>query len=282
MKKNNDIEELKLESKKTWGNSPAGTTNAPDLIPGTKDFFLTALKKRSEYEIPWLLDFFNFSSTKGKKVLEVGYGVGFDAYEFLRAGAIYKGIDLTPQNLERATMHMSFFNLQGNFLEADVEALEDEKEVYDIVFSNGVLHHTPNIDEALRRLNNCLKKNGELWITVYNKNSIFFWFHLFLGEWILRGQFLKMSLNDRVSKIEFNSLDTTPLVVLYTPKSIKKLLEQNGFEIKDIAVRKLNSEDFPTLRPLRLMFEVLPKKVIEYLGRHFGWYICVKAYKKSI
>lgn len=273
--------DLKEESKRTWGNSPAGTTHSLNHQPGTKEFFEEAIKKRSEYEMPWLEDFFKFTSTKGKSVLEIGSGVGFDAYSFIKAGANYRGVDITPENIGRATKHMALMNLEGTFTEGDVENLKAPLNHYDIVFSNGVLHHTPDIETAFKKLHMSLKTGGEIWITVYNRNSIFFWFHLFLGEWICRRQFLKMSLSQRVSKIEYNSLDTTPLVNLYSSSEIKNLLEKNGFKVYDLAIRKLNKEDFPTFRPLRLIFESLPQKFVNALSKKFGWYICVKA-KKNI
>ena len=113
---------IKNNTKNVWGASPAGTTSSK-AKPKTKDFFDEAFKYRSEYEQPWLYDVIPFKSFKDKRVLEIGCGVGFDAYNIIREGATYTGIDITPENIERTKIHLGYFGLEGEILEADAENL---------------------------------------------------------------------------------------------------------------------------------------------------------------
>jgi ubiquinone/menaquinone biosynthesis C-methylase UbiE len=116
------MNETKENTKKVWGASPAGTTSS-EAKPKSKEFFEEAFKFRSEYEQPWLYDIIPFKEFKNKKVLELGCGAGFDAYNITREGAVYTGIDITPENIERTRTHLSFFDLKAEILESDAENL---------------------------------------------------------------------------------------------------------------------------------------------------------------
>jgi len=88
----------KERARSVWGASPAGTTHAPNEAPGTRAFFERARERRANDELPFLRELVPFAKWKGKQVLELGCGAGFDAYEICAAGAEYTGIDLTPEN----------------------------------------------------------------------------------------------------------------------------------------------------------------------------------------
>ena len=90
-----------MASERGLGHNPAGHTLGKGLEVGSCEFFETVLKKRIEYEQPWLFELVPFEIMGGKKVLEVGFGAGYDAYEFCRHGAVYSGIDITPENIDR-------------------------------------------------------------------------------------------------------------------------------------------------------------------------------------
>ncbi len=272
---------IKNDTKKVWGASPAGTTSST-AKPKSKEFFKEAFKYRSEYELPWLCEVIPFKNFKDKKILEVGCGAGFDAYNITKEGAIYTGIDITPENIDRTTTHLSFFNLGGEILEADAEKLPFNGSEFDIVFSNGVLHHTPDMEQAFSEVYRVLKGNGKFYVILYHKNSIFYWAKLFLLDHILRLGFLKMNFKDRVSMIEYTTSNAKPLVNVYSKKEVKTILKNVGFSVldKDIKVRKLVKEDMPNLSILRKLWKLIPQKTYDKVGTYFGWYIIVKGLKK--
>jgi ubiquinone/menaquinone biosynthesis C-methylase UbiE len=262
-----------------WGTSPAGTAHAEGAIPGTKEYFEKVRAKRISYEIPWLLELVPFLSFRGKSVLELGCGAGYDAFEFCRRGADYIGIDITHQNLLLTKKHLSFFGYNPTVIRGDVENLPFRKENFDIVFSNGVLHHTPDTEGSFLEASRVLKIRGEFWVIVYHKNSIFYWLKLFLLDHLLRFGFYVRSFEQRLSMIEQSTSTELPLVKVYTRTKLKEMLSLTGFKVSSIWVRKLLKEDLPDFPIIRKLWEFIPLTWLNFLGKSFGWYLIARSEK---
>lgn len=269
----------KESSKTVWGATPAGSTFGGGADPGTKEFFENVLRKRSTYELLWLSELIPFASFRNKKVLELGCGAGYDAYEFYRNRADYTGIDITPENIERTMRHLGFYGYFPKVMEGDAENLEFEDESFDVVFSNGVLHHTPYIEKSFREAYRVLKQGGEFWVIIYHKNSIFYWITLLLVDHLLKLGFLKRSFNERLSMIEYTTSKELPLVNVYSRRNLKKLLEKSEFTIKSIWVRKLVNEDLPALPLVGRLWRFIPQRWLDFVGKFFGWYVIARAKK---
>lgn len=269
----------KVKARTVWGSTPAGATFGGGAEPGTKEFFENVISKRSTYEIPWLFDLVPFTSFRNRKVLEVGCGAGYDAYEFCRNGAEYTGIDIAPENIERTKKHLSFYGYFPTILEGDAENLQFENDEFDVVFSNGVLHHTPDIEKSFKEAYRVLKKNGKFWVILYHKNSIFYWVDVLLIDHLLLFGFLKRNLKERLSMIEYTTSKERPLVNVYSRRHLKKLLEKSGFTIKSIWVRKLVKEDLPALPLVGRLWRFIPQQWLDFVGKRFGWYIIAKTTK---
>ncbi len=269
----------KEKAQAVWGASPAGWTWAPDEQPGTREFFEKVLSKRSSYELPWLFELVPFASYRGKAVIELGCGAGYDAYEFCRNGADYTGIDITPANPGRTRGHLGHFGLAPKVLQADAESLPFPAASFDVAFSNGVLHHTPDIRRSFREAYRVLRPGGELWVAVYHKNSIFYLLSVVLVHHVLGLGFLRRSLKDRRSMIETSTSGELPLVNVYTRKEVARLLEEAGFPTPQMRVRKLVREDFPGIPLVSRLWRHLPQRWLDQLGQHFGWYVVAHAKK---
>ncbi len=87
----------------------------------------------------------------------MGCGAGFDAYRFMDSGARYTGVDITPENIERTKTHLGFYGFSPTVVQADAEHLPFSDATFDIVFSNGVLHHTPDMRAAFAEAFRVLK-----------------------------------------------------------------------------------------------------------------------------
>ena len=279
MNKQESTENIKNKSKAVWGTSPAGWTFGKDYKKGTKKFFESVLKKRFSYECDWFDEVVDFKRFKNKKVLEVGYGAGYDAYMFCKYGAEYTGIDITPENQQLAIKHLAYYGYHPTILCMDVETMSFDEE-FDYVFSFGVLHHTPDIKKSLDNIYKTLKKGGEAQIIVYNKHSIFYWLNVVLSQWILKGGFLKRSLADQRSFIEYSESSERPLVNVYSKKEISRLLINSGFKIRKAHIRKLVHEDLIGIRFLGRIFRFIPQKFLSFLGKKFGWYVSIRAIKE--
>ena len=182
-------EREKDRARSVWGASPAGTTYGEGHDPGTPEFFAAVLSKRSSHELPWLFEVVPFASFRGKRVLEIGCGAGYDAYELMRNGADYTGVDITPENPERVRQHLAPYGFEPRVMQADAECLPFPDASFDVVFSNGVLHHTPDMPKAFREVARVLAPGGSFWVILYHKTSVFYWLKLFLTDQVLRGGF---------------------------------------------------------------------------------------------
>jgi ubiquinone/menaquinone biosynthesis C-methylase UbiE len=267
----------KEAARQAWGASPAGWVYGEGAAIGTKEYFENVIKKRSTYELPWLVEVFPFGETRGKKVLEVGCGAGYDAYEFCRHGANYTGIDLTPENIERTGKHLRLVGLDGDIRLGDAENLDFPDRSFDLAFSNGVLHHIPDILQGFKEIHRILKPRGEFWLTLYHKNSVFYRLSVCLWSHILKGGFRKMTLDERRSLIEYTTSDAKPIVNVYSKGEVQALVRQAGFSIEFLGCRKLVHEDFPGT--IARLIRPVPQKLLDRLGRLFGWYVVVRARK---
>src|SRR5436190_9201447 len=161
--------QLKERVRTFWQEHPCGTKFA-DAPPGSKRFY--ALVEAHRYEKEWHIpDAAGFADATDLKVLEIGCGLGTDGAQFARAGADYTGIDLTDAAVELARKRFELFHLPGTFRVADAEGLDFPDNSFDVVYSHGVLHHTPNTAGAIREVHRVLKPNGRAIVMLYHRDS---------------------------------------------------------------------------------------------------------------
>ncbi len=127
----------------------------------------------------------------GKKILEVGSGAGGHSALFASRGAVMTSVDLT---LQRVRSTEAKFRLMGeaadscNALQSDAERLPFADDSFDIVYSNGVLHHINDTEKAIDEVYRVLKPGGGAVIMLYCKSSWHFWINKMLCEGILLGR----------------------------------------------------------------------------------------------
>jgi SAM-dependent methyltransferase len=267
-------------AKAVWGRSPAGSKSAPQAHPGSPEFFEQARKKRSTYEMPWLKEIVPFAEFAGRAVLEIGSGVGFDAYDFVQNNARYVGIDIAPENIDRAQAHLESVGLTGDFRVAAAERLPFADGSFDIVYSNGVLHHLPDPREGIDEAYRVLRPGGNFWLIVYNKSSVFYWLTLFLGHYLLGREFRRYKkFQDRLAAVEFTTSPYRPIVHAFTKRRLARNLRDSGFVVDTIWVRKLTREDLPDPRYVSKLWRWVPEAWLDTIGRHYGWYLVSRATK---
>ena len=107
-----------------------------------------------------------------KLVLEVGCGIGTAAQSFIENGAIYTGMDLSDKSIDIAKKRFEVFNLKGNVIQGNIEEIDNINDIqFDLIYSFGVLHHTPDIHKSIANIYNMLKPGGEFKLMLYAKNS---------------------------------------------------------------------------------------------------------------
>lgn len=261
--------DAKDRARRAWGSTPTGSANFEGLKPGSKEFFERSLAFRSQIEQPWLPELVPFHAMGGLKVLEIGFGPGFDALSFMSHGAIYSGIDITPENVKRTRSHLGYYGYSPDVREADAEKLPFPAGSFDVVYSNGVLHHTPHIELAFAEAARVLRPGGDFYVVLYHRNSIFA-----RVSSVLIAAIKRIPIRDRFRNLEYNEAGESPLVNIYSRKEVCNMLMRAGFDIKAIDVRKLLPEDMPLFRPpLSLIYRSIPQWVYDLFGKRFGWYI---------
>jgi len=271
--------DVKRATGAVWGASPAGTTFGGDAHVGTREFFDRVLQRRSTYEMPWLSAIVPFATMAGRRVVELGCGAGYDAYAFATAGADYTGVDITPQNPVRTRDHLALYGYACKTVQGDAEQLPFVSAHFDTAFSNGVLHHTPDLGAAVRETFRVLRSGGEFYIILYHKTSIFHWVSLFLFDHILQGNYRRRTMAERLSMIEYTTSDERPLVNVYRRGELRRVLRAAGFQVKRTWVRKLTPEDMPQQHGLGRVWQHVPQRLLDQVGRAFGWYVIAHAVK---
>ncbi|MFE8033057.1 class I SAM-dependent methyltransferase [Thiohalocapsa marina] len=121
---------------------------------------------------PYIPGFAGFNAARGLRVLEIGVGLGADHQRFAEAGAVLSGIDLTERAVEHTRRRLAAFGLASELAVGDAENLQFPDESFDLVYSWGVLHHSPDTPKAIAEVWRVLKRGGGARIMVYHKWSL--------------------------------------------------------------------------------------------------------------
>lgn len=129
---------------------------------------------RARYELePFIHAFARFGEARGRDVLEIGVGMGADHLEWAKAGpGSLTGIDLTERAVEHTRRRLALYGLASRVFTADAERLPFDDASFDVVYSWGVLHHSPRTDVAVREVHRVLRPGGVARVMVYQKHSI--------------------------------------------------------------------------------------------------------------
>jgi len=162
-------EDLKARVRDFWQANPCGANFAKAEI-GTREFFaeLEAHRYATEWHIPEVI---GFERWRGSDVLEVGCGLGTDGVSFARHGAFYTGVDLTEASIALARKRFALEGLTAELRTADAENLPFPDDGFDLVYSHGVLHHTPDTQRAIDEVHRVLRPGGTAMVMLYHKNS---------------------------------------------------------------------------------------------------------------
>jgi SAM-dependent methyltransferase len=135
------------------------------------DGYLAQSRRRYELE-PYITSFANAAATRHRDVLEIGIGLGADHQLFAEAGAQLTGIDLTERAVEHVRQRFDVFGLRSDLRVADAERLPFADQSFDLVYSWGVLHHTPDTSKAVREVARVLRPGGGARVMMYHRHSI--------------------------------------------------------------------------------------------------------------
>jgi SAM-dependent methyltransferase len=155
-----------------WDAHPCGESQVESLCADHEAFFhrYDAFRYQREAHILKRLDAIDF---KGKHVLEIGLGQGADSEQIIRRGAIWSGLDLSPESVSRVSTRLRIHGLPYQRLECgSALALPFPDDSFDLVFSHGALHHIPDVITAQKEIARVLKPGGHLIAMLYARRSL--------------------------------------------------------------------------------------------------------------
>lgn len=264
------ISDLKNDVREFWNAAPCGTRYL-----GQQDDFARHAEERYRLE-PYIHDFAQFSLSRGLRVLEVGVGMGADYLQWLKAGAIASGVDLSLQSLNQAQKRCESAGYQTDLRAADAEHLPFADETFDLLYSYGVMHHSPDTAQCIQEALRVLKPGGTLKIMIYHHASL-----TGLMLWLRYGLWHGESLRTTVyKKLE------SPGTKTYTRREALRLFNKfeqvqirQVFSPGDLLLHK-PSQKFGS-RFYRLIWKLYPRTLARMLGKRFGLFLLITARKPT-
>jgi ubiquinone/menaquinone biosynthesis C-methylase UbiE len=164
------LDARKAEVRRFWDAASCGEVYAEGSTAEEK--LLRNGEARFRLE-PYIREFARFWEGSGQDVLEIGVGMGADHLEWARSGPDHlAGIDLTPRAVSWTAQRLNAFGLKSDLREGDAENLPFADHSFDIVYSWGVFHHSPNTPRAFLEACRVLRPGGTLRVMIYHRPSI--------------------------------------------------------------------------------------------------------------
>ncbi|MFK0206695.1 class I SAM-dependent methyltransferase [Agrobacterium sp. NPDC090283] len=257
MTNNATIEDVK----EYWNRRPCNVRHSKREV-GSQEYF-DEVEARKYFVEPHIPGFAEFSRWNGKKVLEVGCGIGTDAINFARNGAIYSGIELSEASLAIAKSRFEVFEQDGNLQQLNAEALTQgfPESNFDLVYSFGVIHHTPNPRGVIEQIRKVIKPDGELRIMLYAKRS-----------W--KAAMIEAGLDQPEAQ------SGCPIAFTYDERDVQELLSGcfEATEIRQDHIFPYQIEQYVNYEYVRQpWFETMPPELFRALEQSLGWHLLITA-----
>lgn len=258
-----------------WDARPCNIRHSPKPV-GTREYF-EEVEARKYFVEPHIPGFAQFERWNGKKVLEVGCGIGTDTIRFARAGAQVTAVDLSEESLALAKRRAALFGLQDRiaFYQADAERLSEvvPADPYDLVYSFGVIHHTPRPQNVIAEIRKFMGPSSVFKIMVYHRCS-------YKVLWILlsRGKGAFWRLDELIAR-HSEAQTGCPVTYSYSRKTVQELLK--GFVVETAEIEHIFPYSIPEYKRYEYRkawpFRWMPTSLFHFLEKRLGWHLCVTA-----
>ena len=248
------------EVKKFWNDRPCNIKHSSKEI-GTKEYFNEVERKKFFVE-PHILKFTEFPQWKNKKVLEVGCGLGTVGINFALNGSDYTGVELSKESLEIAKKRFEVYNQSGKFYLGNAEELSSFVPIktYDLIYSFGVIHHSPHPEKIVSEIKKYMNQNSVLKIMLYAKDS-----------W--KNYMIDAGLDQPEAQYG------CPIANTYTKQDVVELLD--GYEVLSIEQDHIFPYQIESYKRGEYIkqpwFDVMPTEMFETLEKKLGWHLLITA-----
>lgn len=264
----------KLEAQRLWNANPCGTGEYPaDMEYGSIEFFDEVRRSRYEISDTWIKETIDFSTVAGKKLLEIGHGIGTDLLTFCEEGAQVYGIDISEEHHRLAKLNFYLHRKDSVLKLCDSADIDFPSNYFDVVYTLGALHHTPDTVRCISEAYRVLKSGGQLILCLYHTYSGFHIFAKLIYDGILRRKLRQLGYRGLMSTIErgADGIHVKPLVKTYSKKQLRYILED--FVKIDFKIAHFKREHIPFLGML------IPQFLEKPLATYLGWYVIAFATK---
>jgi len=270
--------EVSLEQVRAfWNRRPCNIRHSPGPL-GTRKYF-DEVETRKYFVEPHIPRFAEFPRWQGKNVLEIGCGIGTDTISFARHGARVTAVELADKSLEVAQGRAEAYGLEDRvrFYFGNGEELTTfvPVEPYDLVYSFGVIHHTPHPERVIEQIRHYVRPGSTLKIMVYHRYA---WKVLWILLTYGKGRFRRLA--ELVAQ-HSEAQRGCPITHTFTRRTARELLERHGFKVTDMWVDHIFPYRIPDYVQYRYVkvsyFRWMPQPLFRWLERHFGWHLCVTA-----
>lgn len=277
MAANSVFENVSIDDvRRYWDQRPCNIRHSP-LPVGTREYF-DQVEARKYFVEPHIPLFAQFDRWKDKRVLEVGCGIGTDTINFARAGAEVVACDLSSESIQIARQRADVFGLADRitFVNTNAETMEGvpDSSPFDLVYSFGVIHHSPHPGQILRSARALAGVGTSLKIMVYNRRS-----------WKVAGIVLRAGAQfwraDELIAKESEAQTGCPVTYTYTKKSAHELVEPAGFRVDHLGVDHIFpykvSQYVQYRYKKQLPFSLMPTSLTRALETRVGWHLLIDA-----
>lgn len=255
-----------------WDAQPCNIRHGTAPV-GTREFF-NQVEMRKYFVEPHIPRFAEFSRWRDKQVLDVGCGLGTEAVNFARTGAFVLAVDISEKALDLLQARRDVFGLggEGDAIRPRVYRIHaNAEELYtrmhghdraDLVWSFGVLHHTPNPDRMVQQFRRYIADDGLLKLMIYHRPS-----------W----KYCQLQLGLAQSEAQAGA----PIARYYTKAEARALLENNSFRVIRMEVEHIfpwRVKDYVRYRYVKAWpWRAMPERLFRWLERRIGHHLLVEA-----
>jgi SAM-dependent methyltransferase len=262
------------EVKRYWDSRPCNIRHSEKSV-GTREYF-DEVERRKYFVEPHIPTFAEFPRWRDKDVLEIGCGIGTDSCNFARDGARLTIVELSSESLEVTKKRFAVYGLRADFINGNAEELDQvlpPEKKFDLIYSFGVIHHTPNPRRVVEALTHRLRPDGEIRLMLYARYS----WKVF---WICMRYGWREGWNWRKTVAKYSEAEVgSPISYVYSFKEAAQLL--HGFEIVSIwkdHIFPYRIPDYVQYRYIReWYFRWMPDSCFRWLERRLGWHLLIVA-----
>jgi len=225
---------------------------------------------------PYIPSFAQFEASAGLRVLEIGVGMGADYERWLRAGAVATGVDMSAASLDRARQRCELAGLNPDLRLADAENLPSAEKSFDVAYSYGVMHHSPDTQKCIDESWRVLKPGGTARIMLYRHASLT-GLMLWLRYGIWRGRSIRSCVYERLE---------SPGTKTFTEREVMQMMR----EFEDVRIeQEFSPGDLLLHKPSRrfrapvydLIWKVFPRGFVRKMGKRWGLFLLITARRPS-